>query len=97
MAWRIVLLVGAVLAVTLGGAGIYVDENPPTARACNTVTKHDSFGDITGHSTSCYHYPNISRAHQESRYLRYAAFGVIVVTLASIPLLRRPVRPSPTI
>jgi hypothetical protein len=92
MAWRVVLLVGVVIAGALGGASVYVNANPSMVRSCiKTGTRVNLSGYVVP-TYSCSRYLDTSTAHRDSSYLRYAAFGAAAITVASIPLLRRPAK-----
>jgi energy-converting hydrogenase Eha subunit F len=87
--WRVVLLVGAVVAVVLVGASLWVHDNPPTQTVlAGSLTPYTDGGVPVKAKLHKETVPNQGLADQRARYLRYLAFAVVAVTLASIPLLR---------
>jgi hypothetical protein len=89
MLWRIWLLAGLVVALLLGGASLWVANTPPRTTHCGPKT-YDQWGRVR--KVVC---DDVTAADHRSDYLRYAAFSAAVLTLAAIPLLRRPsARPS---
>jgi hypothetical protein len=89
--WRVVLLVGVVVAVVLWGASIWVKDNPTSSfhhRTTNTADCAYTIGGVQPPGCVNRIIYDYSLANTRSRYLRFAALAVVVITLASIPLLR---------
>jgi hypothetical protein len=88
MFWRIWLLAGLALALLLGSASLWAGDNPPTRTCLSSPPGNTLFSwDGTAKRISC---QDTAVAQQREDYLRYAGFAVAVLTLASLPLLRRP-------
>jgi hypothetical protein len=77
--WRVVLLIGVLVAVLLGGAAVWQDQRPH--ESCRHVRISGEQVEVEG---SC----RETQARHHAQALGYAAAGVAVVTLASMPLLR---------
>ena len=82
--WRVVLFVGTVLAVALMGVSLWRGSILGSYQYC----------EVTPNSSTYYGCPALAQREgtyhpdsNQARYLRYAAGGVILITLASLPLL----------
>ena len=95
--WRIGLLVGVVIAVTMMGAGMYVYRNPPNHRACYPVRSYDPATRVHRASTLCQMGPNKLLGRTVGRYLIGSAGVLLLVTIASLPVLARTDRGRPSL
>jgi hypothetical protein len=95
--WRIGLLVGVVIAVTMMGAGMYVYRNPPNHRACYPVRSYDPATRIHRAYALCQMEPNKLLGRTVGRYLIGSAGVLVLLTLASLPVLARTDRGRPSL
>jgi len=86
--WRVVLLVGTIVAVLLLGASVARDTTKEGVYySCDPSQPKPQFGGCYPQYQTIRH-DYTSRPHADQvRYLRFAAAGVFLVTLASLPLL----------
>jgi hypothetical protein len=94
--WRIGLLAGVVVAVTMVGSGMYVYRHPPDHRACYPVRSYDPASGVHRAYTLCQSEPNKLLGRTAGRYLIGSAGATLVVTLVSLPLLARMGRRHPS-
>jgi hypothetical protein len=94
--WRVGLLVGVVVAVTMVGTGMYVYRHPPNHRACYLVRSYDPATGAHRVSTLCQMEPNKLLGRNVGRALVGSAGGLLLVTIVSLPLLARTDRRRPS-
>jgi hypothetical protein len=94
--WRIGLLAGVAVAVTMVGAGMYVYRHPPDHRACYRVRSSDPSTDTHRAYTLCQMEPNKLLGRTVGRYLIGSAGALVLLTIVSLPLLARTDRRRPS-
>ncbi|MGH3138135.1 MAG: hypothetical protein ACRDQE_00220 [Gaiellales bacterium] len=94
--WRIGLLAGVVVAVTMVGTGMYVYRHPPNHRACYLVRSSDSATGAHHVRTLCQMEPNRLLGRAVGRTLVGSAGALLLVTIVSLPLLARTDRRRPS-
>jgi hypothetical protein len=77
--WRVVLLVGVIVALVLGGAGLWQGQQPH--QTCRYTMVNGAPAKVLGTCRG-------TQARHQAQLLWYAAAAVGLVSLASMPLLR---------